>query len=227
MIEKSNRIWEIDFIRGIALLLMIFFHIMYDLGDIYGYPVNYESGVIWVIGRVSAILFIIISGLSSTLSRNNPKRGLKVFAAALAISIVTYIAGRDYLIKFGILHFLGVSMMIYPLLNKAGSLELIVGGVLSLLAGNLISKVKVQSGLLFPVGLTNKYFYSADYYPVFPWIGVYIFGIVAGRFLYKERKSLFSFSMKDNPLLFLGRHTFMIYLIHQPLIIIILKVLIR
>lgn len=88
---NKTRIWELDLVRGIALLLMIYFHIIYDLKEIYNFPVTYGSGVNFYIGKISAILFILVSGISVSLSRSNIKRALKVLIIALVITVVTHI----------------------------------------------------------------------------------------------------------------------------------------
>ena len=37
-LKSKNRIWELDFIRGLCVLLMIFDHVLYDIADIFGRP---------------------------------------------------------------------------------------------------------------------------------------------------------------------------------------------
>ena len=48
--QESNRIWEIDFLRGIAIILMSLFHLLYDLSEFYNYDINYTSGPVDIIG---------------------------------------------------------------------------------------------------------------------------------------------------------------------------------
>ena len=106
---------------------MIYFHIIVDLNEMYNINVSYLSGVNYYIGKISAILFMLLSGISSSLSRNNMKRGLRVLAFALVITAVTYLYDPKLTIVFGILHFLGIHLL-YPLLSKMNKYLLIIIG---------------------------------------------------------------------------------------------------
>jgi uncharacterized membrane protein len=68
-------------------------------------------------------------------------------------------------------------------------------------------------------------FFSADYYPVFPWIGVFVYGIALSKILYREKKSLFKFNLKDNIISFAGKHSLLIYVVHQPIILLVLTLI--
>lgn len=225
--DNPRRIWELDFFRGIALLLMIFFHLIFDLADIYGYKINYESGTYHYIGRTAVILFIIISGISSTLSKNNIKRGTEIFAFALLITLVTHFAGQGLEVKFGILHFMGISMIIYPLLAKIKSPYLTVLGVIIVVLGNYFSHITTTKDYFFILNLTSSSFYSSDYYPLLPWIGLYILGILLGRHVYREKKSIFQWRMKDNLVMMAGRNTLLVYLLHQPVLLALLFIIFK
>lgn len=222
---NKSRIWELDFFRGIALMLMIYFHIVYDMREIFSYDIVYSSGINYYIGKISAITFILISGISSNLSRSNIKRGLKVLSIAMVISVVSWLYNPDLAIKFGILHFLGLSMIIYPFLQKLDKYALLITGSIIIASGNILSRINAANDYFFILGLTSDNFFSADYYPLIPWFGVFLFGASAGKILYSNRKSLFKFNIKDNLISIGGRHTLLIYLIHQPVTIIVLTII--
>lgn len=228
----NNRIWEIDFIRGIALLLMIYYHFIYDLSYFFDLPVSYRTGINDYIGKASGTLFIIISGISCRFSRNIIKRSLYVLTAAISITVITALV--DYIlktilnlsipnvvIKFGILHFLGISMLLFNLLKKLNVIILMVLSALFIALGRIFSEIKVSFDYLFPLGIYSKNFFSSDYYPLIPWLGYFILGIVIGKIIYKNKKSIFKSDIKDNIINYLGRKTLFIYLIHQPILIII------
>ena len=126
MSEKTvlvkSRIWEIDFLRGIAFLCMVYDHTIFDLNYIFGIETNFLWGYDSIIGDFSAIVFITLCGVSSNFSKNNIKRGLIVFASALALTTVTALADRlfntNLIIIFGILHFLGIAMIISHFAKK-------------------------------------------------------------------------------------------------------------
>ena len=227
MIKKTiqGRIWELDFLRGVALILMIYFHIIVDLNEMYNINVSYLSGVNYYIGKISAILFMLLSGISSSLSRNNMKRGLRVLASALVITAVTYLYDPKLTIVFGILHFLGICMLLYPLLSKMNKYLLIIIGTGIILLEKWFLKISPSTDILSPIGIYSHSFTSADYYPLVPWMGVFLYGIVLGKILYSRKQSLFSFGYKDNIINITGRNTLIIYIVHQPVIILILYVL--
>ncbi|KPU45966.1 acyltransferase family protein [Oxobacter pfennigii] len=228
--EKANfkiRAWEIDFLRGIALICMIIFHIVFDLRDLYNIPIDYAKGFFYYEGKFSAILFMLISGISSSFSRNNFKRGLKIFSIAMFITLATYIFDPRLIIKFGILHYFGISMMLYGIFKDLNKYLLLITGTVIIVIGNIFSNMTVVSPYLFPIGLISSSFFSSDYYPIFPWFGIFLYGIAIGKFLYKEKRSIFNFTIPDNPINFLGRHSLIVYLLHQPVILFILNVVMK
>lgn len=223
--KTGMRIWELDFLRGIALILMVYFHTIYDLKEFYYYPVSYSDGLNFYLGKVSAILFMLISGISSSFSKNNTKRGLKVLGVAMLITIITHLYDLDYGIKFGILHFLGVSMLLTPVFIKLNKYILFVLGTGILIFGGFVSNINASVNYLFPFGITGSSFTSSDYYPLVPWFGVFLIGLSLGKLLYSDKRSIFSFDLNDNMIIMAGRNTLPIYLFHQPAIIIVLVLL--
>lgn len=220
----GKRIWELDFLRGLAVLIMIYFHFVFDLVEIYGYPFIYATGPLHYIGQAAAITFIFIAGVSSTFSRSNLKRGAKVLAIGIIITIVTHLMGKDFGVKFGILHFMGISMMLYPVLNKLMNRYLTLIALLIIIFGNIFSKKSTPNDILFMFNLTSSTFTSSDYYPLLPWLGVFIFGIIIGRICYKNKKSVFDYELRDNIINKTGRHSLLCYILHQPIILILLYI---
>ncbi|HHT82891.1 MAG: heparan-alpha-glucosaminide N-acetyltransferase domain-containing protein [Christensenellales bacterium] len=132
---KKARIWEADFFRGLAILLVVWDHTMVDLAMFY--PVWKEAGVSWLIEwgefgfeylssfaryfwqPVFLFVFFTISGLSTAFSKNNFLRGIKLAAVALLVSVVTYLlefyTGDQYFILFGVLHCISANILIYSL----------------------------------------------------------------------------------------------------------------
>lgn len=210
--------------RGTALILMVFFHLMFDLKEIYGYAVNYNQGLIYYIGKISAIMFIMISAMSSSLSHNNLKRAVKLLVAAAAITAATHLYDPVFGVKFGILHFLGLSMLLYPVFRDLNKYLLILLGILMISFGFYLDKIPAKANYLFLFNLTGLGWSSADYYPVLPWFGVFLFGMSLGKILYPEKRSLLASTYKGGLLAYLGRHTLPVYLVHQPLLIMIIAV---
>ncbi len=223
----KGRIWEVDFLRGLALLAMVYFHIIFDLKELYGLNISYGSGFNFFAGKFSGILFIFLSGISSLLSRSNVKRGLKVFLCAICITITTYLYSPGFAILFGILHFLGISMIISTLFKRFDKYLLILAGTAVIFLGiSYIPEINISRNFLFPFGIANSSFKSSDYYPLLPWFGIFLYGMAAGKILYTKKKSIFGIDLnfKYNIINLLGRHTLLIYLAHQPLILLVLAV---
>lgn len=215
----KSRIWEIDFIRGIAIVLMIIFHLVVDLRDYYHYDIEYLSGFWYYVGKTAAILFMLVSGVSSTLSKRNIKRGAMVFGFGMLLTVITYYYNPELYIRFGILHFLGLCMILSRFLKKIHRKYLVISGTVSIVTGLFFDRMIVRTPYLFPIGLMDKHFDSLDYYPLFPWLGVFLYGMAMGHILYKTRQSLLPFVLKYDFFSYLGRHSLLIYLIHQPILL--------
>jgi uncharacterized membrane protein len=223
MHNKTSRNYELDFFRGIALILMIYFHVIYDLKEIYGIPVVYEYGFNHLTGKVSAIIFILVSGISSILSKNNIRRGLKLLAVAAVITVVTHLYNPLMGIKFGILHFLGVCILTANIFLRLNVFILPVLGTSIILLSPLLNEIHVKSDFLFPLGIITASFSSSDYYPLIPWFGVFLFGLTLGKILYKNRRGYLSAELPETIINRIGRHTLLVYLVHQPVIIMLLS----
>jgi uncharacterized membrane protein len=226
-IKKKERVWEIDFVRGLLILLLLFMHLMFDLQYYYGINVNYEGGILNVIGFIFAPVFIMISGISTSFSRSSFKRGLIVLSIALGITVVTYLFNPAFVIVFGILHFMGVCMIASPLFKKLPTPWLFVLSALIASTAFMLPYIKVTNNYLFMFGLYTSEFRSSDYYPLFPYAWAFLFGMGLSRVLYKEKKSAFPFTIKSKFVNFLGRNSLYVYIIHQPIILAVLGIIMR
>lgn len=217
--KNKTRVWELDFLRGIALILMIYFHILYDMGEFFSYKINCFEGYNYYIGRISVILFILISGISSTLSRSNLKRGFKLLLVALCVSLFSYLYDKNFVIKFGVIHFFASCMLLYPLIDRINKWVLPFLGTAIIALGPFFGGLRVSNEYLFPFGVTTPSFTSSDYYSLVPWMGLFLYGIFLGKTVYSGRKSILKFQIPKNPVNSIGKHTLLFYIIHQPLII--------
>lgn len=215
----QNRITEIDFLRGVAIILMVVFHLAYDLNEFYNYDIDYQKGLVDYIGEISALMFITITGISCSFSRNNLKRGLKVLFYAFLITLFTYIYDPATYINFGILHLLGTCILLYPLFKELKISTLLVLSIINISLGNIFSKLTLDHNYLFPLGLTSSNYSALDYYPLFPYLGVFLLGMAIKKIFYQQKRSLLPISLPPNPLNFISKHSLLIYLIHQPIIL--------
>lgn len=203
---------------------MVYFHLIFDLSELYGFNAGIYSPFNHIIGELSAIIFIFISGVSSIFSKSNVKRGLRLFFIAMLLTLITYVFARDMTIKFGILHFLSICMIIYPLLNKLNPFYKIIFSVILILAGFYTRSVNSTNDMLFFLGIHNSSFSSGDYYPLIPWLGLYLFGCSFGKLIYSEKKSVFKTNLNQNILTYAGKHSLVIYILHQPIIILFIEI---
>ena len=124
-------------------------------------------------------------------------------------------------IIFGILHLIGLSIIISPVFLSYKRLNLI-GGISIIIIGWLLTFIKGPIWLAW-LGLHPESFYSVDYEPLLPWLGVVLIGIFTGKTLYPDGTRSFHLPPMRNPvtggLTFLGRHSLIIYLLHQPVIV--------
>ncbi|AKB56406.1 hypothetical protein A9239_03275 [Methanosarcina sp. A14] len=234
----ADRFWEIDCLRGLAVLLMLFYHYLYDLDFFKLVDVQIRSGFILYAGRFSALLFILISGVALSISHSRAlnkesagnisenfskylKRGIKLYLMGLLLTGITWIFLPEEYIVFGILHFFGVSaILVYPFL-RYGKENLFFSLFFGLI-GLHIKNITFGFSSLLWLGFTPENFSTLDYFPVFPWFGVLLAGVFLGNFLYSGGKRQFELPYTEkNPLIRLfsrtGQHSLLIYFIHQPL----------
>lgn len=219
---QKKRIVLMDALRGLAVVLMVLHHFLYDLVEFLNAPRwLFSNPVFDVLHYVFAGVFIVLSGVSSDFSRSNLKRGLQTLAAALLISVVT--AFLKLPILFGVLHLLAVCMLFYGVthsfwerLPKAVMLVFcLAGGVLSAWC---VRHIQTDAQYLWAFGWTYKGFVSYDYFPLFPWLFVFLFGTWLGWYI-RENKFPRWFYEAEIPFFpAIGRHSLLIYLAHQPVL---------
>ncbi len=207
-----KRLKEIDALRGVAIITMAIFHAgvmvyLFELG-----PINLFSGPWHWLARFTQYLFLGLVGVSITLSKRDvlgqTGRAVKIFAAGILVSIATAVVfGADF-VRFGILHFIAVAVVLTSLFKGRPALA-VIGIVVVILLGESFDGTILDSLLASPW----------DYFAPFPWLAVPLLGVVIGELFYKERKpTVLAFVGEMRILGFLGRHSLLIYLLHFPLL---------
>ena len=214
----QKRINEVDVLRGFAVVLMVIFHSFVDLYDFFGVGISYHEGIIYLIGRAAAFIFIFVSGVSAELSGNNLKNAARTFLAGLAVSIATYFFDSETFVIFGILQFLSFCMLSSHFSKKYPPWIFIVFVSVSVIIGLLITDLTAPFWWLLPFGVYPASFQSVDYYPIFPYISIFFAGNFFGRITYVRKREPLLKDFDFSPLSFLGRHSLAIYLVHQPVI---------
>lgn len=237
MEQIKKRYNLIDAIRGLAIINMVLYHLLYDLVRIFGVNIKWFSGYgayIWE--QFICITFILISGISWHFSRHNLKRGLIVSVWGCIITLVTYLFMPKEAIWFGILNLLGLAMIITVLLDKIFKrINPVAGFILSIFIFVITKGVSqrfigilglpllklpdfLYSNNLFAfLGFPDSHFTSSDYFPLIPWLFLYLSGYFLWRII-KTTKAERAMLIKIPLLNVIGKHSLIIYILHQPVI---------
>ncbi|MBR2320026.1 MAG: DUF1624 domain-containing protein [Clostridia bacterium] len=236
---SQRRVGMLDLLRGSAMILVVLYHLLYDLVNIAqvnlpdwltpGLPVmeRVHIGFLWVLFAVSGIC----SGYSNQLLR----RGVLLYLAGFAVTFVTMLWIPAFPIVFGVLSCFGACMVLTALCEKwlnriPWPILAVLGVVLWLMFADFhrgvihlgIKDVTVSLpnvGYLYPLGIKSSTFRSTDYFPIIP----FFFMFLAGRGLYRPiAKGSFPkwfYSSHSRPVEWIGRHSLIIYAVHQPILI--------
>jgi len=235
--DKRKRYGFIDSVRGLAVVGMIIYHLLFDVLYIYGfYPYFYLDERFIALQRFVGVTFFVVSGISVNFSARTFENGILVALCGLGVSAVTLIVMPEDPILYGVLTCLGFSMMLFAALKRPLSrVNALAGMIVSLVLYVLTYGVKngfiglldqplfylpeqmYQTRLLAFFALPSVDFYSSDYYPIFPWIFLFSFGFFFWRQILKIKADKYFYGRV--PVLdFIGRHSLIIYLAHQPVL---------
>lgn len=238
----KTRYHLLDEARGLAVFCMVFYHAFYTMSWMFSMPLGDTLLNFFAPAEpFFAAFFIFLSGISCYLTRSNLKRGLKLAVVSILLTVVTVvilpyfnIGGAE--IYFGILHLLSLGMLLVALLNKViKAIPIFIGAILFLILflafynvergyigfGELkiaLPDTLYENNNLFILGFHSNTFYSADYFPVLPWIFMFFSGAFVGRLAKANKFPAFLKKKLIPPLAFLGRHALIVYLLHQPII---------
>jgi uncharacterized membrane protein len=239
-VAKEQRFWEVDAARGVAIVMMVVYHLTYDLDTFGGYGIESTSGFWAHFADATASAFLLLVGISLAISYSRAgagrglfgkylRRGLRILAYGMALTVAFLALGLG-VVAFGILHLIGVSIILaYPLLKyRFANLFL---GVSIIAIGWYVraQDVSSESPWLLPLGVVPEGMFMPDYRPLLPWFGVVLLGLFAGNVLYGGGKKPAGIPGKAprlaRPLVPLGRNSLFIYLIHQPVLVALLAAL--
>ena len=226
MTDPTRRERFLDAWRGLAVLVMLFWHLAWDLAEFGVFPKQAMFDPPMAALRYFIIgSFVLLSGISCRYSRSNTRRGMKTLLCALAVSAAMYCVNDP--VWFGTLHLLGCCMLFYAAFGERfeklpPARTALACMVLFAFFLVLTDRIRIATPGLWAFGFRTRQFYSADYYPLFPWLFLFLAGSIVGG---KLRPGVLD-EGRTFPawLQWLGRKALWIYMLHQPVFMGILTV---
>ena len=235
----KQRLHFLDALRGFTLIHMIAFHGLWNLVFLFGIRLSWYTGTpgyLWQ--QWICWTFILLSGFCFRLGRNPIKRGLIIWDCGLLVTVVTASFMPDALILFGVLTCIGSCMLLLAWTEKwlkevPAAVGLVVSFGLFVLLRNVSDGSLGFEGWvicdlpenlyrnLFTayLGFPPRGFFSTDYFPLLPWFFLFVTGYFLFRLLDTKNLNEWLFAKGKVPVLnWLGRHSLIVYLLHQPLL---------
>ena len=235
----KTRLHFLDALRGLTLISMIGFHGMWNLVYLFGVEAPWYRGTPGYIWQQSICwTFILLSGFCWCFSRNHLKRGLLVFGGGAVVSLATCLLMPENRILFGVLTCIGSCMILMiPLEAWAKKVPAVAGLVGSFLLFALLRNCPNGSlgfenlvicnlpGSLYRnhltayLGFPQPGFFSTDYFSLIPWMFLFVTGFFLQRVLAERKLNEKLFARGEVPVLnWIGRHSLIVYLLHQPIL---------
>ena len=235
---QARRVSGFDVVRGFSVVSMVLFHLCYDLVYLAGIDLAFFSGAFQDVWRCSiSWAFVFVAGCMSAHSRNNLRRAGKYLAVALAIFVATTVVAVDTPINFGVIYCMGACTLVVALIERLGiaprgrvACALLAIGFI-LLLGLPEGKVGLPGMYLtIPaqayatpwlswLGLPGPGFASGDYYPLLPYLLLYLAGRAAAERGRTCGYPTWFANLTCPPLELAGRHSLLIYVLHQPVLL--------
>jgi uncharacterized membrane protein len=235
-----GRLWEVDAARTAAIAMMVAYHVGYDVSRVApSVGIDPLSGGWQALQVACGSSFLFVVGVSLAISnargrarglsgwplyRRHLRRAAEVGAAALLVTLVTWIALGDDYVRFGILDCIAVAMVVGPLLLRLGPVNLILAGVVLLAGMELLLGPRSDVPGLLVLGVEPEGGAGVDWYPLLPWLAPALVGLAVGRALYPGGvRGHWGARLPTPPWArevgAPGRHALPIYLVHQPVLI--------
>ena len=236
---EKKRFPLLDSIRGTVLVSMILYHATWNFVYIYGMEWSwYRSRAAYMWQQSICWTFILLSGFCFFLGKRHVKNGLMVFGAGALVTLVTLLVMPQNRVVFGVLTCIGSCILLVSatekILRKIPPIAGICGSFFLFLITKNINAGYVRFGEMLSFSVPKNWyanyittyfgfpfgqFYSTDYFSLFPWLFLFLTGVFLwGIFEKKQWWNLSLLQIKIPFLNFLGRHSLLIYLLHQPII---------
>ncbi len=227
----------LDTLRGFAVVIMIIFHIEYDLVFMFGASwlassFYWQSNYSWM----ATSLFVLLAGVTVRFSREPAKHGAKILVIAAGFTLVTAFIFPGSAIYFGVLHLIASGMLVYSLIGTfTDRIPWWVGALLCAVIFALtfntpngyfgfgefsldVPEMLRKGSFMYPFGFIKGNYRSVDYLPLLPWLFMFLCGTFIGRPVTQNKMPEFFYKDICPPLTWLGRHSLIIYILHQPVV---------
>jgi uncharacterized membrane protein len=233
--RAANRIGGIDSLRGLAIVAMIAYHFTFDLRYFGAVRADFENDPFWLGARVAIVSsFLLLVGVSLVLARefNVPtarfaRRVALIALCALAATLGSYVVFPERFIYFGILHCIAVASVLARPLAGRPQLALALGAA-AITAGLVLSHPFFDTRAASWIGFNTVKPPTEDFVPLFPWFGVVLLGIALGHGLVRrDFAPVALLAQAPKALRWLGRHSLVVYMLHQPVLLGLLWLVLR
>ncbi|WP_168219719.1 DUF1624 domain-containing protein [Pseudotabrizicola formosa] len=226
----SHRIPAIDLARSLALLAMAGYHLTFDLMLFAHLPPGFVFQGPWpLIARAIASSFLFLAGVSLWLAHGTGirwpafwKRFAMLAGAAALVTIATYVAMSGQFIRWGILHAIAAGSLIGLLFLRAPIILTVAVAAAAFTAPHLLRSDLFNDPYWIWLGLSTTIPPMMDYEPLLPWLCPVLLGIAIAKLM--TRAGAWDTLRRWQPgrlgraMLWPGRHSLAIYLIHQPVL---------
>ena len=224
--RAHERLPSLDALRGVAIVAMIAYHFCFDLRFFGVARWDFEHDAFWLAARAAILSsFLLVAGVSAVLAARKPaprRHWLRhvgvIAAAALLVSAGSALVFPQSFIWFGVLHAIALSLLVAKPLVQRPRLAA-AAGVVVIVAGVTFAHPAFDYRALGWLGFMTAKPITEDYVPLFPWMGVLFLGIALGHLLMRDGfRALAPLARLPRFLRVLGRHSLVVYLLHQPLL---------
>lgn len=240
MAAPGQRFIELDAWRGLAIIGMVLFHVIFFYDYLGIRPFSYAIGEWYVLARSVQWSFLLLVGIGVQLSYQksllqgrsdrefflkNAKRAFIVFACGMLVTAFSAVIDPIAFVRFGVLHLIGVSILLLGSVVRFPKLSLVMSGLVYLLSYPIS---QTSFAALWPVVLgfqTQQLYISLDHFPLFPWLAIPLLGVWLGSVFFKNFQRSYhvpsglEHSQIMRLLAAIGQHSLLIYLLHAPLIL--------
>lgn len=240
--KKSHRFPEVDAWRGVAILGMVFFHFIFLINFLEIERINYDIGVWRFMARAVQWSFLLLVGIGVQLSyqthlkkgkewveflQKSLKRAFVILACAMLISLTSLLAVGELFVRFGILHLIAVSILcITPFVRQP--LVAFLAALAIFLFTPFVAGLFSELHVLMIFGVRVPPFASLDYFPLFPWLSIPFLGIALGNRMFHQLNRQYYWNESWNQTVIIkflaaaGKRSLLIYMIHVPLLVVML-----